>query len=63
MSPIRTLSEIPFEFQVFNSEPFLFQKISEKAKKMRKLRMPYYKIAKVLGVDDKTVRRAVDWIN
>ena len=59
MQPIRTLAEIEFEFSVFTKEPFLFQEISDKAKRLHRLGMNFYKIGKALGVDEKTVKKAV----
>jgi len=59
MQPNRTLAEIDFEFSVFTKEPFHYQKISGKAKKLYRLGMNFHQIGKSLGVDEKTVKRAI----
>lgn len=59
MQPIRTASEIEFEFQVFTQEPFLFQKIRGKAQKLHQLGMNFHEIGKALGVDEKTAKKAI----
>ncbi|MBI2608308.1 MAG: hypothetical protein HYW47_01775 [Deltaproteobacteria bacterium] len=59
MPPIRTISEIDLDFPIFTEELFLYQKISPKAKQLFKLGMNYYQIGKALGVDEKTVKKAI----
>jgi len=59
MQRIRTLSEIRFEFHVFTEALFLYQEISEKAKKLKRLRMNYSEIGRALRVDDKTAKKAI----
>jgi len=59
MQPIRTVSEIEFEFHVFTQEAFVFQDIASRAKQLHRLGMNFHQIGKALGVDEKTVKKAV----
>lgn len=59
MRPIRTLAEIPLEFMVFTQEAFQWQRIAGEAATMRRLGMSFRAIGAALGVDDKTVRKAL----
>ncbi|MBX3131414.1 MAG: hypothetical protein KF718_32145 [Polyangiaceae bacterium] len=59
MQPIRTVTEIEVEFVVFTAEPFQYQQIADEARRMRRLGMSLRAIGTVLGVDEKTVRKAV----
>jgi len=61
MQPIRTVSEIEFEFSVFTQETFLYQQISQEAKKLHRLGVNFHQIGKVLGVDEKTAKKAVSY--
>jgi hypothetical protein len=59
LRPIRTASEVSFEFVIFTNEPFQYQKIAWEAATLRKLGMSYRAIGTALGVDEKTVRKAL----
>ena len=59
MRPIRTLAEIPLEFVVFTQDAFQWQRIEAEAATMRRLGMSFRAIGAALGVDDKTVRKAL----
>ena len=47
------------EFVVFTTETFGFQKIGPEARRMRLLGMSLRAIGAALGVDEKTVRKAL----
>jgi transposase-like protein len=59
LQPIRTVSEIEVEFAVFTTEAFGFQKIGPEARRMQRLGMSLRAIGVALGVDEKTVRKAL----
>jgi hypothetical protein len=59
LRPIRTIAEIELEFAVFTREAFEFQRIAGEAGRMRRLGMSLRAIGAVLGVDEKTVRKAL----
>jgi hypothetical protein len=59
LRPIRTISEVALEFVVFTTEPFSYQRIAPEARKLRALGMTFRAIGHALGVDDKTVRKAL----
>jgi transposase-like protein len=59
LQPIRTVSEVDVEFVVFTQEPFEFQRIRVAAARMRRLGMSFRAIGAALGVDEKTVRKAL----
>ena len=59
MQPIRTVSEIELVFVVFTQAQFEFQRISGEARAMRRLGMTLRAIGAELGVDEKTVRKAL----
>jgi hypothetical protein len=59
LQPIRTASEIPLEVVLFASKPFEFQRIEAEAVRMRRLGMSLRAIGAALGVDEKTVRKAL----
>ena len=58
--PIRTISEIPFEVQIPLSKPFLFQTLSEAAITLKHQGLSYLAISKILKIDDKTVKKAIE---
>lgn len=59
LQPIRTVSEIEVDFAIFTSEPFGYQRIQGEARTMRKLGMSLRAIGAAMGVDEKTVRKAL----
>jgi hypothetical protein len=59
LQPIRTASELKLDFVVFTSEPFLFHRIAAEAHTLRKLGMSLRAIGAAVGVDEKTVRKAL----
>lgn len=59
MQPIRTVAEVALEFAVFTHEPFVYQRIGDEARRMRRLGMTFQAIGKALCVDEKTVRKVV----
>jgi len=59
MQRIRTLGEIEFGFAVITEEAFLYQEIAEKAGQLRKLGMSYREIGRQLGIDSKTIKKAL----
>jgi len=62
LQPIRTIAEIDLEFTAFTSEPFQYQRFSRKIKQMKDLGMKSSEIARSLGLEPKTVKRALSWI-
>ena len=58
MQRIRTVGEIGVEFSVFTEQSFIYQDISEKAKKLFQLGLSYRQIGTALNVDDKTAKKA-----
>jgi len=63
LQSIRTLAQIPIEIPLVNLQPLKYQEIAEEVVLLRKLGLPIYKIARSTGVADKTVLRAVEWMN
>lgn len=61
MQRIRTLAEIELEFPVFTETSFKYQKLSQRAKKLRQLGMSYRKIGMLLKVDYKVIKKAIQW--
>lgn len=59
MQPIRTVAEVPVEFVVFTQDEFCWQRIGEEARRMAKVGMSGRAIGRALGVDEKTVRKAL----
>ena len=59
LQPIRTVSKVDFEFLVFTREPFQYQQVAPEASKLRRLGMTFRAIGKALGIDEKTVRKAL----
>jgi transposase-like protein len=53
------VSELEVEFAIFTSEPFGYQRIQTEARTMRQLGMSLRVIGVALGVDEKTVRKAL----
>jgi hypothetical protein len=60
---IRTLAEIPFLVDLLEiEEPPVYQQISEKSLHLHKLGLSNEAIGKHLGVDGKTVAKALRWM-
>jgi transposase-like protein len=59
LQAIRTIAEIAVEFVVFQSDGFEYQRVAEEARRMRRLGMSLRAIGTALGVDEKTVRKAL----
>ena len=59
LRPIRTVSDVDLEFVIFTTEAFGFQRIGPEARRMRRLGMSLRAIGAALGVDEKTVRKAL----
>jgi len=61
---IRTLAQIPVEVPLVDAfRPLKYQEIAEQAVVLKKLGLPVYKIARSTGVADKTVLRALQWMD
>ena len=61
---IRTLAQIPVEVPLVDAfRPLKYQEIAKEVVLLRKLGLPVYKIARSTGVADKTVLRALEWMN
>ena len=63
MQRIRTFAEVPIEAAILNTDaPPIYQQIAPKAFQLQQLGMNNSAIARRLGVNDKTVARAVAWL-
>lgn len=62
MPPIRTVSDIDFETPIFSSDPFLYQSLSDEAKRLHRLGMNFTDIGEALGTDGKTAKKAIAWL-
>lgn len=61
--PIRTAAELPLRFSLLETRPqFAYQRIAIEAERLRKLGLCDLRIAGVLGVTDKTVTKARQWL-
>jgi len=58
--PIRTISDVSFEVNIPMSKPFLFQTLSEAATTLKHQGLSYLAISKILNIDDKTVKKAIE---
>jgi hypothetical protein len=59
---IRTFAKIPFEVALLvTAEPPKYQQIAEKAFHLNQLRFSHEAIARHIGVDGKTVAKALSW--
>jgi hypothetical protein len=59
---IRTLGEVVFEVALLEvEEQPLYQRIAEEALHLHRLGLNYARIARLLGVDAKTVAKAIGW--
>jgi hypothetical protein len=60
---IRTLAEIPIEAAILDTgPPPIYQQIAPKALQLQRLGMSRLAIAERLGVTDKTVGKAIAWL-
>ena len=60
---IRTFSEIPIEAAILDADvPPIYQRIAPKAVQLQQLGMSDSAIARGLGVTDKTVTKAIEWL-
>ena len=59
LQPIRTVAEIAVEFAVFPRDAFRYREIAAEARRMRRLGMSLRAVGAALGVDEKTVRKAL----
>jgi hypothetical protein len=53
------VAEVEVEFAMFTREPFEFQRIAGEAGRLRQLGLNLRAIGAALGVDEKTVRKAL----
>ena len=61
MQPIRTTAEITAHIKIVPAkQPYLYQKLAQKATELHLLGMSYIKISKILGIDPKTVEKACE---
>jgi len=59
LQPIRTIGEITVHIKLLPArQPYLYQKLSQKATQLRSLGMTYGEIAKSLNINKKTAVRA-----
>ena len=59
---IRTAARLPFQVEIIETKgPPIYQQIAEKALHLHKLGLTGSRIAKLIGVTDKTVGRAIVW--
>ena len=60
---IRTFAEVPFEASLIDlTLTPIYQNISEKCSQLQALGLSYRRIAKLLSVDEKTVSKAISWL-
>ena len=58
--PIRTISEMTVRIKILPArQPYLYQQLVKKATELYLLGLSYIKIGKILGIDPKTVKKAV----
>lgn len=58
---IRTVSAVVLQFPLVAAEPPLYQRIATEVAHQQRLGLCNRRIAKALGVDDKTVEKAYRW--
>ncbi len=62
LQPIRTIGEISAHIKIFPvHQPYLYQKLSEKATQLRLLGMSYQEIARSLNINRKTATKACEY--
>jgi hypothetical protein len=59
---IRTAAEVAFSFSLTEAEAPTYQRIAREAERLGALGLSLNKIAGHLGVDDKTVAKALCWL-
>jgi hypothetical protein len=60
---IRTVGQVPFEVTITETvPPPAYQRIAVEAQRLARLGLCFTRIAKALGVTDKTVAKAITWI-
>ena len=59
---IRTASEVALSFSLIEAEAPTYQRIAREAERLRALGLSLNRIAEHLGVDDKTVAKALLWL-
>ena len=59
VQPIRTYAEMLIEFKTPLPEPFTYQELKNEAVLLSKQGLSYARIAKMLGVTDKTAKKAI----
>src|ERR1035437_445772 len=58
---IRTASEVSLEFPLTEAEAPLYQRLAPEVARLRRLGLSRRRIGTVLGMDDKTVEKALRW--
>ena len=59
--PIRNIAEIVAHIKILPvKHPHLYQKLAQKATELHLLGLSYAKIGKILGIDPKTVKQAIE---
>jgi hypothetical protein len=59
---IRTASEVSLEFPLTEVEGPLYQRFAPEIARLRRLGLSRRRIGKALGIDDKTVGKALYWL-
>ncbi len=60
---IRTAAQLPFQAAILETaEPPVYQRIAGKAQHLSRLGLCLSRIAEALGVSDKTVAKAIAWL-
>lgn len=57
-TPNRTGLEFPFRYRIYQQRTFQYQELSPKAKQLKAQGLSWIKVAKKLGVTDKTAKKA-----
>jgi hypothetical protein len=58
---IRTASEVNLEFPLTEAEVSLYQRFAPEIARLRRLGLSRHRIGEALGIDDKTVAKAIRW--
>jgi hypothetical protein len=59
---IRTAFEVSLEFPLTEAEAPLYQRLAPEIVRLRRLGLSRHRIGKELGIDDKTVEKALHWL-